>query len=200
MKKSLLLSLRKHLVRVPRPIWQAEVDHSAKNAHHRLGFMSEDHHRVRDFVVLELPRLGTPIPAQVISDQLNLDLPRTEAILAELEKGMTFLYRNPKGDVVWAYPVTVEPTPHRIRFSTGEQIYAACAIDAIATPFVQGQLRKEHLTCQVDTVCAHCNQSIAIEIDSDLHYKISTAGANPLVFAPMVDFDRLEDPSIIDAF
>ena len=125
MKKSLLLSLKKHLVPVPRPIWQAEVDHSVENAHHRLDFMSADHHRVRDFVVLELPRRGTPVPAQDIASRLNLSLERTEEILAELERRLTFLFRDPQGEVVWAYPVTVEPTPHRIRFNTGEQIYAA---------------------------------------------------------------------------
>jgi hypothetical protein len=125
MKKSLLLSLRKHLVPVPRPIWQAEVDHNAENAHHRLDFMSADHHRVRDFVVLELPRRGMPVPSQDIASQLNLSLERTEEILAELERRLTFLFRDPQGEVVWAYPVTVEPTPHRIRFNTGEQIYAA---------------------------------------------------------------------------
>jgi hypothetical protein len=65
---------------------------------------------------------------------------------------------------------------------------------------VQGQLRKEHLSFQVDTICAHCSQAIGIEIDSDLHYKVTTASADPLVFAPSVDFDKLKDPSIIDAF
>jgi len=39
-----------------------------------------------------------------------------------------------------------------------------------------------------------------IEIDSDLKYAVSTPGAKPLVFVPMVDFGALEDPSIIDAF
>ena len=65
---------------------------------------------------------------------------------------------------------------------------------------MQGQLRKEHLSFQVDTVCAHCSQAIGIEIDSDLNYKVMTAGASPLVFAPSVDFEKLKDPSIIDAF
>jgi hypothetical protein len=65
---------------------------------------------------------------------------------------------------------------------------------------VQGQLRKECISFQIDTVCAHCNQPIHIEIDSDLHITAVEAGADPLVFIPMVDFDRLEDPSIIDAF
>jgi hypothetical protein len=47
------------------------------------------------------------------------------AILDDLEKHMTFLFRNQAGEVVWAYPVTVEKTPHRVTFDTGETIYAA---------------------------------------------------------------------------
>ena len=65
---------------------------------------------------------------------------------------------------------------------------------------MQGQLRKEKLSFQIDTVCAHCNQAMHIEIDSDLHITAIEAGAVSLVFVPMVDFDRLKDPSIIDAF
>jgi hypothetical protein len=65
---------------------------------------------------------------------------------------------------------------------------------------VQGQLRKEKLNCQIDTTCAHCGLAINIEIDSDLQYRVLEASAQPLVFIPMVDIDRLEDPSIIDAF
>jgi hypothetical protein len=38
---------------------------------------------------------------------------------------MTFLFRNPMGEVAWAYPVTAEPTPHHVTFSTGERTFAA---------------------------------------------------------------------------
>jgi hypothetical protein len=65
---------------------------------------------------------------------------------------------------------------------------------------VQGQLRREYLTFSIQTSCAHCGRPIQIEIDSDMHYKVSEAEAAPLVFVPMVDFARLKDPSIIDAF
>ena len=87
--------------------------------------MTPDHHRVRDFVVMELPRVAKPITPETIGQSLNIEQERVISILDELEKNMTFLYRNERGAVVWAYPVTVEPTPHRIAFSTGEQIYGA---------------------------------------------------------------------------
>jgi hypothetical protein len=47
------------------------------------------------------------------------------SILADLEARKGFLFRNEDGAVVWAYPVTAEPTPHRIRFKSGETLYAA---------------------------------------------------------------------------
>ena len=46
-------------------------------------------------------------------------------LLDNLEKRKTFLYRNSDKNVVWAYPVTVEKTPHRVTFDSGEKLYAA---------------------------------------------------------------------------
>ena len=65
---------------------------------------------------------------------------------------------------------------------------------------MQGQLRGELLSFAVETECAHCGQPLHLEIDSELKYRVAEAGAEPLVFVPMVDFDTLEDPSIIDSF
>ncbi len=65
---------------------------------------------------------------------------------------------------------------------------------------MQGHLRNEKLTCQIETSCAHCGRPLHLEIDSDLNYSVRDAGAEPLVFIPTVDFERLKDPSIIDAF
>jgi len=65
---------------------------------------------------------------------------------------------------------------------------------------VQGQLRKEKLTFTIHTTCAHCGKEIHIEMDGDLNYTVLEKDAKPLVFVPMVDFGKLKDPSIIDAF
>jgi hypothetical protein len=37
-------------------------------------------------------------------------------------------------------------------------------------------------------------------MDSALKYRVVEADAQPLIFAPTVDFKKLKDPSIIDAF
>jgi hypothetical protein len=65
---------------------------------------------------------------------------------------------------------------------------------------VQGQLRKEKMTYTIHTACAHCGKEIQIEVDSDLNYTVADSDADPLIFVPMVDFGKLKDPSIIDAF
>jgi hypothetical protein len=200
MNKSLLLGVSRFLLRIPRPIWQQEVARSARASEKSLKFMTPEHHQIRDFVVRELPRLGKPIPPETIAQSLNMEPERVAFILDELERNMTFLYRNEQGAVTWAYPVTVDKTPHRITFSSGEQIYAAWGIDAIATPFVQGQLRQENLTVTLHTQCAHCGKEFQIEMDSQLNYSLSDPSAKPLIFVPLVDFSTLEDPSIIDAF
>jgi hypothetical protein len=125
MDKSLLLGLRRFLLRILPPIWRQEVARNTRVAEKSLAFMTTEHHQVRDFVVRELPRIAKPIQPETIAQSLNMPIEQVVAILDELEKNLSFLYRNEQGAVAWAYPVTVEPMPHRITFSTGEQIYAA---------------------------------------------------------------------------
>jgi hypothetical protein len=125
MKSNLLLGIWRHLFPVPAPIWQNQVAQSAKHTRAHLAFMSPEHHRVRNLVVRALPRLGKPITPEWIARELNLPIEKVVALLDDLEKHLTFLFRNAAGAVMWAYPVTIGETPHRITLSTGEQIYAA---------------------------------------------------------------------------
>jgi hypothetical protein len=91
----------------------------------RLGFMTRQHHLVRYFVVRSLPRIGRPIPPELIAEKLALPLPRVNAILSELEERLFFLVRDEHGHVSWAYPVTADKTLHHLSLDTGERIYAA---------------------------------------------------------------------------
>jgi hypothetical protein len=120
LRDSLLLGVWRYLVPIPRPVWQSQVRGDSD-----LGFMTEAHHQVRDFVVLELPRAGEPLSLEFIARELDLPPSQVAGILDDLERHMTFLFRNEQGAVAWAYPVTVDRTPHHITFSSGEQVYAA---------------------------------------------------------------------------
>lgn len=124
MKDSLLLGLGRYMIPIPRMLWERLVKAQARKTRARLAFMSEDHHRVRDFAVLELARSGAPLAPEAIAAALELAVPRVVSILEELEKHLTFVFRGDQRVVTWAYPVTVDETPHHASFGTGEEAYS----------------------------------------------------------------------------
>lgn len=52
----------------------------------------------------------------------------------------------------------------------------------------------------VATECAYCHRPLRFTADDQLSYRFEKPVAEPLLFVPLVDFGRLKDPSIIDAF
>jgi hypothetical protein len=125
MKESVLSVAENQFSEIPTELWKQHVKQMTKEIPNVLSFMTEDHHQVRYFVVRELPRIGKPIPPEFISEELSLSISKTIEILDELETNLFFLVRNEKGEVLWAFPVTADQTPHQLRFSTGESINAA---------------------------------------------------------------------------
>ncbi len=125
MSETVLLGRRHQVVPFPRQEWEHELAQVPEHQHARLRFMSPDHHRVRYHVVEQLPISGTPLAPEAIAENLALPVARVRDILEELERQLLFLVRNEQGNVAWAFPVTVDKTPHRLTFSSGEQCYAA---------------------------------------------------------------------------
>ena len=125
MSETILLGQGRQILEIPRETWEQHLAQVPQHTKARLSFMSEEHQQVRYFVVRELPSRGEPIEPESISRALRLPLVRVESILDELERELFFLVRNERGAVQWAYPVTVEPTPHHLSFSTGERLYGA---------------------------------------------------------------------------
>ncbi len=127
MKNRIILGLWKYMVSVPAFLIDPKKQLERQKARFEasMGFMSEDHRRVHHYAVRELPRINKPLSPDTIAAELGLPRERIVALLTDLEKHMTFLFRNMQGHVTWAYPVTVDKTPHHLTFSTGEQVYAA---------------------------------------------------------------------------
>jgi hypothetical protein len=121
----LLLGIGRRMLPLPGPVWRRIIAGRAEATGPALAFMTPDHHRVRNFVVLELPRAGRPLAPDTIAARLGLPPERVVQILDDLERNLTFLYRDADGAVAWAYPVTCAPTPHRLTFSSGERLNAA---------------------------------------------------------------------------
>ena len=125
MRNTLMLGLWRYIINVPPSLWQKQIAKGKRKFEKEHGSLSEEYRLIHHFVVRELPRYGMPLSPEYISGETGFSVDRVNNALDYLEKRMTFLYRNRKGEVVWAYPVTVEKTPHRITFNTGEKLYAA---------------------------------------------------------------------------
>jgi hypothetical protein len=126
MKDVILIGRQARILEVPAENWRKHLANARQHSSTRLGFMTPDHHRVRNFVVFGLPRNhGKPLRAEDIAQQLQLSLSTVKSLLDDLQKHLFFLVLNPTGEVSWAFPVTVEKTPHRLYFSSGERIFAA---------------------------------------------------------------------------
>ena len=125
MSETILIGRGRQVTSIPRSQWEEQLSKVPQSMKTRLSFMTRQHHLVRYFVVRHLPRIGRPIPPELIAAKLRLSLPRVSEILAELEERLFFLVRDKRGNVSWAYPVTAERTPHRLTFSSGERVYAA---------------------------------------------------------------------------
>ena len=124
-KDTILLGKGSQIIETSQESWRqslASVPHSSQ-AH--LRFMSRDHHRVRNFVVLELVRSGAPVSPERIVSALELPPAEVALILDELEQNLFFLVRDESGAVAWAFPFTVQPTPHSLLFSSGEKLFGA---------------------------------------------------------------------------
>jgi hypothetical protein len=125
MKDNIFLGLGKLFIPIPGFLWRRMFTKNARDAEESLTFMSPAHHAVRDFVVKYLPEVNEPISAAHIATNLNMRLEDVEQIIDDLEQGMTFLYRGCPEGVTWAYPVTIDSTPHQVVFDNGRQTFAA---------------------------------------------------------------------------
>ncbi len=70
----------------------------------------------------------------------------------------------------------------------------------MAAPFVQGQLRKEYISVEIETKCRHCDQIMHIAIDNKTQASVHEDGAAPLVFMPDIDWGSFAERTIIDSY
>jgi hypothetical protein len=125
MEEKILLGRGPKILEIPQATWKHHLTQIPQHSQSRLSFMTSAHHQIRYFVVKELVNTQKPIEPWFISEKLNMPLELVQSILEELERKLFFLVRNDQGAVAWAFPVTVETTPHKIDFSSSEHLYGA---------------------------------------------------------------------------
>ena len=124
MFERILLGVGQRMVPVPNFVFRTMVQRDAKKLAKR-STLEPDERRVQHFAVREIARRREAIAPEVFAVELDLSLEQVSQILDELERRMTFLCRRGGENVVWAYPVTAEETPHQIRMDGGEAFSAA---------------------------------------------------------------------------
>ncbi len=65
---------------------------------------------------------------------------------------------------------------------------------------MQGQLRNAPLEVEINSACANSDNAIKVVIDSDLNYRILTGSPSLLVFEPDVDWNRFQEPNILNGY
>lgn len=125
MEEKILLGRDQKILEIPQATWKQHLTQIPQHSQSRLSFMTNAHHQIRYFVVKEMANTQKPIEPEFISEKLNMPLELVKPILEELERKLFFLVRNDQGAVAWAFPVTVETTPHKMDFSSGEHLYGA---------------------------------------------------------------------------
>ncbi len=65
---------------------------------------------------------------------------------------------------------------------------------------MQGRLRNESLSVEIETTCRHCDQIIHMTVDSDLRISVREDEAIPLVFMPDIDWTNFAERTIIDSY
>jgi hypothetical protein len=92
----------------------------------RLAFMTPAHHLVRNAAVRGLPgNGGRPLSMAQVATAAGVPEAATRAIAAELERNLFFVVRDGEDHISWAFPVTVDPTPHHVTLGSGESIFGA---------------------------------------------------------------------------
>lgn len=125
MSKTVLLGRDQKIIEIPETAWKQDLEQVPQHIQPRLSFMTDVQHQIRYFVVKQMAKIQKPIPPEFISDELKIGLEHVKSILEELERNLFFLVKNEHGEVVWAYPITVETTPHKIKFKSGERLFGA---------------------------------------------------------------------------
>jgi hypothetical protein len=125
MEEKILIGRGQQILEIRQATWVQHLAQIPQHSQSRLNFMTGAHHQIRYFVVREMANRQKPVEPEFISQELHIPLEQVNAILGELQENLVFLVRNEQGAVIWAYPVTVERTPHKLSFASGERLYGA---------------------------------------------------------------------------
>ena len=123
--RKMLMGIGRFMIPIPQVISNRGLEKGASGARAKAELLSEEERQVHYFVVKKMAVAKEPITAELVSEELGIEVNRVEEIIDKLEGMKTFLYRSDSKGITWAYPLSLDNTGHEISASTGERFLAA---------------------------------------------------------------------------
>ena len=123
--RKMLMGIGIFMIPIPQVISNRGLEKGASGARAKAELLSEEERQVHYFVVKKMAVAKEPITAELVSEELGIEVNRVEEIIDKLEGMKTFLYRSDSKGITWAYPLSLDNTGHEISASTGERFFAA---------------------------------------------------------------------------
>ncbi len=119
---------------------------------------------VRSYILTQYPKLGrAPTRQEMITSLRCGSADEIHAALARLHEWDMLCLDPESQEIRLAYPFSNVPTRHLVRFpgcDDATPVYSQCAVDALGIPFM---VRRDVF---IVSSCAHCAESVTIEIES----------------------------------
>ena len=125
MDRKMFMGIGRFMIPIPQIVSKRGLDKGASGARAKAEVLSEEEQQVHYFVVKKMAVPKEPITAELVSEELGIEVNRVEEIIDKLEGLKTFLYRSDGKGINWAYPLSLDNTGHEITASTGERFFAA---------------------------------------------------------------------------
>lgn len=119
------VGFRRHMFKLPRALGRRRVASLAGRARTIMDGLTEQHRTLHRFVVAELARAARPLTPELIAEQLGLAPDEVAGLIDDLGEKKALIARDASGAITWGYPVTVDETPHRLCFESGDRLFAA---------------------------------------------------------------------------
>jgi len=125
LERKMYLGIGRFMIPIPQVISNRGLEKGVSGARAKAELLSEEERQVHYFVVKKMAVAKEPITAELVSEELGIEVNRVEEIIDKLEGLKTFLYRSDGKGINWAYPHSLENTGHKMTASTGERFFAA---------------------------------------------------------------------------
>jgi len=124
-KRKMLMGVGGFMIPIPGMISAKGLEKGLEGIKARAALLSVEERRVHHFIVRKMAVVTEPITAELVSEELDMDLEMVKNTIDKLEEMKSFLYRSGGPGIDWAYPLSLDNTGHRMIASTGERFFAA---------------------------------------------------------------------------